>query len=183
MKPALVVIDMQKDFFKKEELENQRQTLVGNINELVCQFRQQAFLVIWIKQTWKPDLSDAHPINRKTGKKLVIEGTEGNELLDGLNFKDTDYLIEKKRYSGFFKTDFDDLLHELGIDTLVVCGINTHACVRMTTIDAYQRDYEIILAEDCVGSYDQEHHDVTIRYFSRAIAQIKSNEEIIKHLK
>jgi nicotinamidase-related amidase len=183
MNPALVIIDMQKDFFKKEELESQKQTLVKGINELILNFRKNSLPVIWIKQTWKPDLSDAHPVNRKSGKKLVIEGTEGNELLDGLDYKDNDHLIIKKRYSGFLKTEFESLLNQLNIDTLVVCGINTHACVRMTVIDAYQRDYEVILAKDCVGSYDKEHHDVTLRYFSRAIAQIRSTEEIIKFLK
>lgn len=182
MKPALIIIDMQKDFFKKEELERQKQTLVNNINDLISIFRKQKVPIIWIKQTWKPDLSDAHLGNKKSGEKLVIEGTEGNQLLDKLDYRDDDHLVIKKRYSGFFKTTLENLLNKLKADTLVVCGINTHACVRMTVIDAYQRDYEVIVAKDCVGSYNKEHHDVSMSYFSPTIAQIKSNKDIIKFL-
>ena len=174
---------MQKDFFKKEELERQSSALVDNINDLISKFRKHNLSIIWIKQTWKPDLSDAHLGNKKSGEKLVIEGTEGNQLLDKLDYRDDDYLVIKKKYSGFFATNLEKLLEEIKADTLVVCGINTHACVRMTVIDAYQRDYELIVARDCVGSYDKEHHDVSMRYFSPTIAQKKSNKDIFELLK
>lgn len=183
MKPVLIIIDMQKDFFKKEELESQSQTLVNNINDLISKFRKSKLPIIWIKQTWKPDLSDAHLGNKRSGKKLVIEGTEGNQLLNKLDYRDDDYLVIKKRYSGFFKTTLESLLKEIKSNTLIICGINTHACVRMTVIDAYQRDYNVIIAKDCVGSYNKEHHDVSMKYFSPTIAQIKSNKDIFKLLK
>ncbi len=65
---------------------------------------------------------------------------------------------------------------------LVVAGINTHACVRTTVIDAYQRDYEVVLATECVASYDEAHHDMTKRYLDEAIAHLLPNREIIKML-
>ncbi|WP_353682583.1 isochorismatase family protein [Mesorhizobium sp.] len=39
----------------------------------------------------------------------------------------------------------------------MLCGVNTHACIRMAAVDAYQRDFRVVLAEECVGSYDAEH--------------------------
>ena len=65
-------------------------------------------------------------------------------------------IIVKKRYSAFFGTGLDeDILAELKPDTILLAGINTHACIRTTAIDAYQRDWPVVLALDCIDSYDQ----------------------------
>jgi isochorismate hydrolase len=63
-------------------------------------------------------------------------------------------------------------------DALILAGINTHACVRVTAIDAYQRDWKIVLAADCVDSYDREHHDVSMKYMKDKIVTVLSNQEI-----
>ena len=178
MNPVLIIIDMQKDFFKKDELVNQQERLVSSINELIASFRGHDKPIVWIKQTWKADLTNAQLGNKRSSVKMVIEGTEGNELLDGLDFNKIDYLVTKTQYSGFFNTNLDELLKKIKADKLVVCGINTHACVRMTVIDAYQRYYNVIVAKDCVASYDQAHHEISLKYFSPTIAEVKSNQEI-----
>jgi isochorismate hydrolase len=84
----------------------------------------------------------------------------------------------KKRYSAFFGTRLDVLLSTLEAKTLVLAGINSHACVRTTAIDAFQRDHDIILATDCLGSYDQEHHDVSMKYLAARMSRVMSNERI-----
>jgi isochorismate hydrolase len=61
---------------------------------------------------------------------------------------------------------------------LILAGINTHACIRTTAIDAYQRDWKVILASDCVDSYDREHHDISLRYMKDKVASVMSNQEI-----
>jgi isochorismate hydrolase len=48
----------------------------------------------------------------------------------------------------------------------------------MTAIDAYQRDLPVVLASECVGSYDQEHHAITLRYLQGKIAKVMTNNEI-----
>src|SRR5690606_591882 len=127
--------------------------------------------VIWVRQEFAPDLSDAFLLMRKTGTKVTIAGTEGCELLPDLARLETDRVIVKKRYSAFFRTELDEVLAELGTRTLVLAGINTHACVRMAAIDAYQRDFDVIVAVECVASYDAEHHRVTLRYLEGGIAR------------
>jgi nicotinamidase-related amidase len=63
-----------------------------------------------------------------------------------------------------------------------VAGINTHACVRTTVIDAYERDYEVVVATECIASYDEAHHDITKHYLDGGIAQLLPNREIIRML-
>jgi isochorismate hydrolase len=49
----------------------------------------------------------------------------------------------------------------------------------MTAIDAYQRDYDVIVAGDCVASSDPEHHDVTLRYLEGNIARVLATDHLI----
>lgn len=177
---ALLVIDMLVDFFERDAmLSSQREQLVDGIDALACEFRRAGQPVIWVRQEFKPDLSDAFLEMRRSGTKVTIAGTDGCRFLPELDRDQTDSVIVKKRYSAFFQTELESLLLDAGVATLVVAGINTHACVRTTVIDAYQRDYDVILASQCIGSHDAEHHDVTVRYLDGKLARLMNNEEVI----
>jgi isochorismate hydrolase len=108
----------------------------------------------------------------------VIENTKGSELLDNLDYSSSDFSVIKSRYSGFFKTNLKKLLLKNNIDNLIFCGINTHACVRTTIIDAYQNDFTSILAVDCVASYNDEYHRVSLDYLKQSIIKPMTNKEI-----
>lgn len=182
MKPALLIIDMQKDFFVGERLLKAKDTLVKNINFLEDVVRRHHVPIVWVRQEMNPDLSDAPLGDKKLGRKIVVAGTEGSRLVDGLQKKDGDFEIIKTRYSPFYKTNLEELLQKLGVNQLIVAGINTHACVRMAAIDAYERDYEVILALDCISSWDEEHHAVTVRYLSGKLTTPMTNGEIERSL-
>jgi nicotinamidase-related amidase len=116
---------------------------------------------------------------RKHNLHVTMAGTDGCEMLPELDHRPSDKTIGKKRYSAFFDTDLDETLKRLRPDLVVVAGINTHACVRTTVIDAYQRDYAVVLATECIASYDKAHHDITKRYLDGAIARLLPNREPI----
>jgi maleamate amidohydrolase len=120
---------------------------------------------------------------RKTQTAVTIENTPGSQLLSDLERDPADVEVVKIRYSAFFRTNLEDLLQTLAADLLIIGGINTHACVRMAVIDAYQRDYEVVLALDCIDSYDEEHHLVSLRYLTRCICAGKTNPEIVDLLR
>jgi isochorismate hydrolase len=46
-------------------------------------------------------------------------------------------------------------------------------------IDASQRDFDVIVAAECIGSHDLEHHNVTVRYLDGKMARFMSNESIV----
>lgn len=175
---AALVIDMQEDFFAHERLAQRRAALTRHVNDLVETCREGGAAVIWIKQEFAPDLSDALLEIRKKEIRVVITGTPGASILPELDYQPSDHLVVKKRYSAFFGTDLDGLLERLRPAQLIIAGINTHACVRTTVIDAYQRDYEIVLARECIESHDAEHHQVSWRYMDGKLAKSMSNEKI-----
>ena len=57
--------------------------------------------------------------------------------------------------------------------------MNTHACIRMTAIDAYQRDMRVVLATECIDSHDEEHARISLCYMDGKIASVMTNAQII----
>jgi nicotinamidase-related amidase len=186
MQPAkylLLVIDLLNDYFRQQaRLAAQRDQIAAAVNRLAAAFRQYQQPVIWVRQEFAPDLSDAFLDMRRNNVRVTIAGTDGCELLPELERHPLEKVIVKKRYSAFFGTDLDGTLAVLRPNTLVLAGINTHACIRMTAIDAYQRDYEVLVASDCVASYDAEHHEITRQYLHGKIARFLPSGEIAELL-
>jgi nicotinamidase-related amidase len=155
-----------------------KQQLVLSINDLVGLMRQRGHPIIWVRQEFEPDLRDAFPEMKAKGIRITIRGTAGCQIDSDLKFDPSNPVVIKKRYSAFYNTDLDQTLQRLRPDVLILAGINSHACIRVTAIDAYQRDWKIIVAEDCVDSYDREHHDISMKYMKDKIATVLTNQEI-----
>lgn len=180
-KPVLLVIDMLQDFLDSWEAAR-RQKLVSSINELVGGVRSLGHPVLWVRQEFEPDLRDAFREMKAKGIRITIKGTEGCQIVPELAMAPSDPVIIKKRYSAFYGTTLDETLARLQPDAIILAGINTHACIRTTAIDAYQRDWSVILALDCIDSYDREHHEVSLRYMTDRIATVMTNPDILSVL-
>lgn len=175
---ATVFVDMQLDFFSHPRLAVNRQGLASNANALARLARANGSPVIWVKQVFSADLHDASLEVKKGGHRLVIQGTPGAELLPELEYDPADFIVIKKRYSGFFRTTLDDTIEALDCHKIIIAGVNTHACIRMTAIDAYQRDLDVILAIDCIDSHDEPHHQISMRYMDGKIGTGMTNSQV-----
>lgn len=175
---AILVIDLLNDFLDQWD-EEERAILISRTNELIDHFRAAELPIIWVRQEFEPDLSDAFLEMREKGIRITIRGTIGAQFCAELHQHDGDHFVIKKRYSAFFQTPLEAILKRLDVGELTLSGINTHACIRMAAIDAYQRDLKVIIASDCVGSYDKRHGEISLRYLDGKIAELKTNQEIL----
>ena len=175
---AVLVIDMLEDFFAGGPCKSMRVDLTDRINTLTSSARRHGVPVIWVRQEFQEDLADAFAAMRRKNIQITIAGTPGCGILGELQRAESDDEIIKKRYSAFFRTKLEDVLAQRGVKRVLLAGVNTHACVRMTAVDAYQRDLEVTILGDCVASYDMEHHAVTLRYLARDIAEVANLDEI-----
>ncbi len=101
-----------------------------------------------------------------------LDGTEDIHCLEGepgtpvaaaeMDMRDTDYFIQKRRYSCFFGTELEILLKGLKAQTLILVGGMTDVCVHYTFADAHQSDYYVRVVEDCVGGTSPEAHQASL---------------------
>lgn len=180
---ALIVVDMLVDFFDPaiwpdSDLPSMREKLCGHINVCIGQFRAAGCPVIWIRQAFDPDLSDAFPHMRQTGKAYTIRGTAGAEILPELEHAADDPVIFKKRFSAFFGTGLADKLKELNVGTVVLCGVTTSWCIRSTATDAYQHGFEVVLAGECMAGFNMEDHARDLKAMDGYIGRVLDSETI-----
>jgi nicotinamidase-related amidase len=86
-------------------------------------------------------------------QRCLTSGARGRSVV-GLVAPDLkqDYFMFKPKHSAFFGTPLESLLRQLGIRRLVLTGITSHQCVLFTAMDAYVREYQLVLPIDCVGA-------------------------------
>jgi nicotinamidase-related amidase len=178
MSPAFMFIDLLEDFFVNPPLSELRDSICAGVNDLAEFARHCDYPVFWVRQEFKPDLSDAFLSMRETGTRITIQGTKGSYLLKELVKAPHDYEIVKKRYSAFFETNLKQLLDSLGCDPIILGGVNTHACIRVSAVDAFQMDRHVILATETIASYDEQYHLESMRYLEQAIGKAMSNLQI-----
>lgn len=113
-----------------------------------------------------------------------IKGTEAAKPLDVFHVTEKDYIVPKRRYSGFFQTDLDLLLKELGVDTLIAFGADTNICVLQTLASAYFLGYKTIVPGDACGTFLIGTQEDGLNYFSRCYdSRVIDTETLLKNLK
>ena len=160
MKQAILVVDMLNDLVTGALKCERGVAIVPQTAKLCREARKAGIPVIFC--------NDAHIKGVDHELKLwgdhAIAGTKGAQVIDELELCDKDYVVPKRRYSGFFHTDLDLLLHELDVDTVILTGLHTHMCVRHTAADAYCLGYDIVVAKDATNSFSEEDYDYGLKY-------------------
>ena len=98
-----------------------------------------------------------------------LDHLPGVQLMPGMYVEGDRIVNTKKRYDCFLHTDLEFTLRRLGVNTLLITGVNTNSCVLTTTIEASVRDYACIVVEDCVDTVDGPvYHDAALKCIRRA---------------
>ena len=178
MNPVLLTIDLQKDFPRLFTLLKPRDGFDEHVRQLTSFFRGRRLPIIHLLTLHKADRSTWTLQMKRDNFSICIEGTEGCQELEAVGRRQGEAVMYKTRWSAFYGTNLDRLLKRRGYDTLVLAGFLSHACIRVTALDAYQRDYGVIIARDCIDTYDAAHEQITLDYLSRYSARVLTNSEI-----
>ncbi len=168
-RPALIVIDIQAGTFVEQDVRAIEHmpnyaARMAKARGAIDMARECGIPIVFIQEAHRPDLVDFG--RELDGSEAIhcLEGDPRTEIaIDVLGFRQTDYLIKKRRYSAFFGTDFEILLRGLKVDTLLLCGGLIDVCVHYTFVDGHQRDYFCRVIEDCVAGSCQEAHEASLR--------------------
>jgi nicotinamidase-related amidase len=160
MRTALLVIDLQNDYFADDELARCRDDILAACNQLIRAARDAGAPVVEVqtvhahdKSTWALNMLD-------DDQGMALEGTPGAARLDGL--LEPDHLVVKTRDSAFHGTDLELWLRERDVARLVMAGVSTESCIAATATDAYAHDLRVVLVEDATASVEKRLHDLTL---------------------
>lgn len=166
-KKALIVIDMLRDFIEpdgKLYIGPTAGKVTQAISEEIRKARSSGWPVIY--------LCDTHTVDDEEFKMFplhCVAGTPGAEMVDDLRPHPGDKIIPKRRYSGFFQTDLDLTLRELGVDEIVLVGVCTNICNLYTAADARMLNYKVTAIADCMSSFDEAAHEFALREMERTL--------------
>lgn len=96
-----------------------------------------------------------------------VRNTDAAQPLAEFDMQESDFIIPKRRYNGFFQTDLDLTLRELGVDTLIAFGCDTNICVLQTLAGAYFLGYKTIVPADACGTFLIGTQEAGLEYFTR----------------
>ncbi len=139
MKPALLVIDVQRAFFDINPTTAQSlNQAIETINAAIALFREKGLPVISVQ-------------HMDEGDKLV-PGQVGFDLPDTLNILPADLHIHKTYGNSFNKTPLEGKLRELGVDTVIITGFCAEYCVLSTYRGAEGCDLAPIILRESLAS-------------------------------
>lgn len=139
MKPALLVIDVQKAFFDMSPATAQSlHDAIEYINAAIKLFRDRQLPVICVQHTEESE--------------NLVPGEKGFELPDELDILPSDRHILKTYGNAFHKTALEADLRERGVDTVIITGFCAEYCVLSTYRGAQDCDLKPIILRDSLAS-------------------------------
>jgi nicotinamidase-related amidase len=176
-RPALLIIDMQHDFLGDDAVAPApgSDPIIPRVALVAEAARAAGIPVIYTQETHRVGRVDSgRELDPGAGAYLAggdmqapvpehcVEGTRGNDIVPELAPKPGDLHVVKRRYSCFVGTDLQLLLGNLGVQTLLVTGVDSNVCVLWTVGHAFQLDYHVRVIEDCVAGNSPAEHEAAL---------------------
>ena len=171
MKKALLVIDIQNDYFLggKYPLWNAEATLV-NIVQAIAAARATGVPVILMQHVADPARGIAPFFNRDT---------DGVRIHPRILEAAADAPVVVKAFAdAFVKTELEKVLAGLGVTDLLVCGMMTQNCVTHTAISKSAEKYRVCILPDCCTSVDAMIHNIALNAVSTRLPLVPSGEAV-----
>lgn len=183
-RPALVVVDLSRGFTDAAyptgadlaaEVTATRTLLdIARANELPVLFTTIAYdpgdeaRLAWLRKA--------------PGLAVLAAGSELVEIDPRLARGSREPVLVKKGASAFFGTDLADRLHELAVDTVVICGATTSGCVRASVVDAVQHGFPTLVVREAVGDRARPPHDANLFDIEQKYGDVIFLDDAVQYL-
>jgi nicotinamidase-related amidase len=147
---ALLLVDVINDleFPGSEGIVEPAVVMAGRVAELKERAKAAGIPVVYVNDNfgrWQSDF-------RRVVEHCLHDGVKGEPVVRLLEPGEDDYFVLKPKHSAFYATTLDTLLDYLGARTLIFAGIAGNICILFSANDAYMRDFNLIVPEDCTVS-------------------------------
>lgn len=152
MKTALLIIDIQNDYFPGGKME------LSGANEAGIQAKQ---LLQYFREKKLPVIHIQH-LSTRPGSTFFIPDTDGAKIHEFVYPYDNEKVFIKNFPNSFRKTGLQGYLTENKITRLIICGMMTHMCIDATTRAAFDLGYECVVVKDACATRDLVFNEETI---------------------
>ncbi len=172
MKTALILIDLQNDYFPggRMELEGPLEA-AAQAGRLLEEFRRQGWPTVHIRH-----------VSARPGATFFLPGTGGVEIHTSVAPRAGETVIEKHFPNSFRETPLLAHLQESGIERLAVCGMMTHMCVDATVRAGADFGYPVLLAADACATRALSYGEMTVpagHVHTAFLAALKSYGQVL----
>lgn len=199
-KTALLIVDMQNQFISRDGLDAQvarekgmfdkweyffdriDDLVIPNNKKLLNFFRSNELEVTFGRiACHHKDGRDRSPVQRRPGWNNILLpiGDPGAEMVDELKPLEDEIVVNKTTDSVLSGTNYEFLLRNMGIETVVCTGVVTDQCVASTVRSLADAGFEVVLVEDACAAATQQLHDAEIMIMNQIYCQVMSTTEII----
>ena len=173
MKTALIVIDVQKDYFP------------GGKHPLVkpLEAAQKAYMLLQCFREHGGYHVHIQHISKNPNAEFFISGDRGTDIHDSVAHFEGEPIVYKHEPNAFLNTNLLELLKSWDIERVVICGMMTHMCVDATARAASDLGFQVIVAEDACATLDLSYGDTTIpadHVHKAFLAALKSYGKVMK---
>ena len=141
---------------------------IARVSRVIADGRAAGVSIIYVKVAFRAGVPEASPRNRflsavkASAAHQRFFADQSGAIDPRLAPHDNDLVVTKSRISAFAGTDLELLLRAKEIDTLVVFGIATSGVVLATALEAADRDYRVVVVNDCCADDDADLHRCVI---------------------
>jgi nicotinamidase-related amidase len=181
MKNALLVIDIQNDYFPGGRMELVRpMEAAKRAFELLQCFREHHQYHVHVQH-----------VSTRPGATFFLPGDRGADIHDAVAHFEGEPLVLKHYPNTFRETNLLELLTAQGIERVIITGMMTHMCVDATARAAADLGFQLIVADDACATRDLQYGDTTIpaehvhKAFLAALrsyGEVMSSEQVIVRL-
>ena len=184
---VLLVWDMQNDqaggSFNKDALIRTAPPLIeaaAKAQIKTVYTRQTPFLwkdeaPVWIRRGMRDQQVD-DPSKLKPRR---LHGSFGWNIMAPFEPRPQDIVIDKRRPTMFIGNEFETIMSNLGLTTIVMIGCTTDGGVEATVREGFNRSYFMVIPRDCVGTYTEAGHNGALKRMER-FAEIVESKELIE---
>lgn len=185
-----LVLDMENDLVHADgpngkagySEQVQGRGIVEKTRRAIDKARAAGLPIGFVRVGFSPDYRECPPNSpifsgaRKNG--IFKLGEWGTETHPDLDQQPTDFDIIKHRVSPFYSTNLEAILRANGITRIYCSGISTNAVVQAMVREGHDRDYEMIVLEDCCAGLTKEEHEYAVAGLQR-FCRMTNSEEVV----
>ncbi len=188
MKASLfLVMDMMNDLVDEKGFSSasygvqvKARGVLENTAAAIAAARRSGVRIGYVRVGFSADYREApaaSPIFSGARKNGIFQfGTWGTEVHASLAPQEGDFDIKKHRVSPFYGTALEPILRANGIERLILCGVSTNGVVHSGARDGHDRDYEVVILEDCCAGATADEHDHAIACLERYATILSSQD-------